>query len=231
LPPEDWLKCQMISWAFQAFHCLGLLQTVAVYFRKWGITYRQFYERILLYAEQNPDTVIGVAAARARQCFVNLRNGHDWSYIDQRFGDIIWPPEEAGFLMCIAELDSFYQEINDFVSVWPESRIGPYERSIVQNVVRYQSVVLWAPFQNKVTRFASCWNIHEIIESRYRHEQINERRGDYAYEITSSKTYDNFEEYAREIVWYGRKGGRFRHTDIRLVRGNNELGSISKPLN
>ena len=24
----------------------------------------------------------------------------------------------------------------------------------------------------------------------------------------------NLETYAREVVWYGRKGGRFRHTDI-----------------
>lgn len=116
LSPEDWLRTQLFSWAVQAFHCLPLTQLLAIYCHAAeGIPYRAFYEGLLRFARTNPQSVIGGAYLRALESYENLRAGRPWGYYDRRFGDIIWPPEEGGFLSCVTAGDDFYVELEPFL--------------------------------------------------------------------------------------------------------------------
>lgn len=215
LPPVDWLRTQQLAWAFQAFHCLGLLQSVALYCRhKFKMPYREFYERILKLGLDHPDSVLGLAVARATECFENLRAGKSWGFVDQRFGDIIWPPEEAGFLTCVVDRDKFYAAIGVWLDDWPE--LANWEERIrLYDVLRYQAAVVWGPNQPAEQYLQLDFNVHKYLEAAYLGETTMLDRKFCEHVIRSAKTYDDLETFAREVCWYGRKGGRFRHTDIK----------------
>lgn len=211
LPYSDWLKCQKISWMFQAYHCLGLTQSIALYLNsRHKVSFRLFYEQLLEFADTHPETVIGKAAARATECFTNLGIGKPWGFVDQRFGNIIWPPEEAGFLMSVIEKKQFYIELLELVLSW-------HDDEILRDVVAYQEAVVWAPFEGLDIEVLLSHNVHEYLEGAYYDKESELACAPVRYLIKSKKAYDDLETYAKEVVWYGRKGGRFRHIDITTV--------------
>lgn len=216
LPPDDWMKCQLLSWAFQAFHCLGALQAMAVFIRhQYSISYRSFYERIIDLGQQSPETVLGKAVARATECFENLRAGRDWSFVDRRFGNIIWPPEEAGFLTCVADRDKFYQDVTVAISGWPE--LADESPTLLFDLSVYQQEIAWAPGQEEEYEVRLLHNMHEVLGGYYARMPVAIRIEPVSYVIRPAKTYRDLETYAREVCWYGRKGGRFRHIDVTNV--------------
>ena len=211
LPYPDWLKCQRISWAFQAYHCLGLTQSIALYLNsKYKVSFRSFYEKLLDFAENNPKTIIGKTNIRATECFQNLGKGNPWGFVDQQFGDIIWPPEEAGFLMSVIDKKQFYVELFELINNW-------YPDEALKDVFAYQEAVVWTPFEGAEITIQLNHNVHEYLEAAYYEKEETMIATPIKYLIKSKKTYDDLETYAREVVWYGRKGGRFRHTDITIV--------------
>lgn len=208
LPAEDWLRCQQISWAFQAFHCLSLTQSIALFAnRKHKVKFREFYEKLLDFGKNNPDTIVGKCYERATTCFLNLQNGQPWGFIDTKFGNIIWPPEEAGFLTAIVEKDQFYKEILAWLKTWLDDEA-------IDDVVNYQANIIWAPFQNAEAVISTEHDIHDYLEAAYFNKEIPIEKAHTTYCIRSKKHYSDLETYAREVIWYGRKGGRFRHIDV-----------------
>lgn len=209
LPRSDWLRCMRLSWAIQAFHCLPLLQIVAVFCKAHeGISYRNFYERLLEWAEAHPGTLIGSVAAEATDLFVGITQGKGWGIVDSRFGEIIWPPEEGSFLKCVAEKDRFYDEFWEFLETLIDGEVKV-------DVFYYQILSLIDPFRTigkHTTVFQFKHDIRSYLEAAYLGEPAELKEQWITYEIEVSHNYErDLEKYAREAVWYGRKGGTLLH--------------------
>lgn len=207
LPPDDWLKCQLFAWVIQSMHCLGLTQKIALYcHHAKGISYRKFYEDLLEFAVDNPWTVIGRVYTRARAAFINLRNGYDWGWQDKKFGDIVWPVEEGAFLSCILEKEKFYDELMEDVTDQKDL-----------DVFRYQRYTLKTDSPVKLFNIRASFNVHEYLEGLYLDNGMELIEGVVEYKIFPDKVYDDFQSFAREVCWFGRKGGTFFHKNIQRV--------------
>jgi hypothetical protein len=216
LPRADWLRCQFFSWAVQTFHCLSLTQVIALFlYERCGISYRSFYEGLLRFAERHPATVVGRARAGAVECFRHLLEGRPWGVIDPRFGPITWPPEEAAFLQVITDRGRFYAELLPWVLDMAEGADAP--RAVIEDVFRYQAAVVCSPGEGDRVVDVSH-NVHEVLEAAYLGggREVAGRRERYTVKVP--KTYTDLGSFAREVVWYGRKGGRFRYLDVEVSR-------------
>ena len=202
LPKKDWLRCNRFAWAIQCFHCLSLTQCIAVYLNKRGINYRTFYEKLLDFADNNPDTIIGQITTEITKLYEGILEGKGWGIVDQRFGDIIWPPEEGAFLKIIVEKEKFYKEIKSFIDV-PE------------DLIEYQKNILVDPYQTGDIDLNLSCNLHEYLQKIYSNQDFELEYKPTCYKIKNPKDYNgDLPSYAKEIIWYQRKAGKFKYTDI-----------------
>jgi len=191
LPQADWLKCNRISWAFQSFHCLPLTQFIAIFLnRERGISYRKFYEGLIAFADNNPESVIGQVASKTKKLFEGILEGKDWGIVDQQFGDIIWPPEEWTYLKGIVEKERFYEEIHEYLPDLPD------------DVIIYQKNIIRSPYEenNELELEYDLYSYFEF-DTPLKKERV-------VYNFVKEK-YADLETFARDVVWFGRKGGTF----------------------
>jgi radical SAM superfamily enzyme YgiQ (UPF0313 family) len=201
LPPDDWMKAQMFSWAVQTFHCMGLSSALAIVAKELGIGYRRFYEGVLSIKGR----LIGAEILAAQEAYRNLREGRHWEQVLPEFGPISWSPEEASFLRLSRNAHAVIVEILRHME---STVVG---REILKDAARYQQKVVRAPGQPHF-----CWGNHEYDIHGY---VTAVRLGDIRdgvivktpvrYKVSMDPQYSkvDLEAFAREVVWYGRKGG------------------------
>lgn len=220
LPESDWLRCQLFSWAVQTLHCLGLTQYVARFAKDYcHVPYREFYEDLIQWAEDNPSTVLGVVYSWACDFYRGMQKGELSDPVDLRFGNVSWPPEEFAFLKIVTEWKRFYRElrtwlVTDLIPQWDEDTTA-----IIDGVVCYQRAVLKIPAavtnltrtQHREIICPQEWDIRKWFADGLM-EKTNT-----PFRVRHERVYDNLEEYAREIVWYNRKGGNMLETNVTVV--------------
>lgn len=203
LSGKDWIKTQVFSWAIQHLHCLGLTQVLAVVLnQRYQFPYRTFYESLIGWGQSNPDSILGQELIRVVASFESLRKGRPWGYYDRRFGDIIWPLEEAAFLNTVTQKAQFYREIKLWLS-----EVMAIDQTILDDLLLYQSNIVMCPDGNQTMQ--TRHNIKEVAEAAYLGHDVEVQPVSQTY-LFESKKYEDIEQYAKEVVWYGRKGGRFQ---------------------
>ncbi len=212
LSREDWIKCNILHVFVRAFHNLGLLQCIAIYlYYEKNVRYMDFYCNLIDYAKKNPDSICGKIYIWLDKKYREiLNNSGSLTCYDPVFGELTWPLEEGSFLKVIKDYNVFYNEIRDFVKDYIEST------DLFEDLFNYQSAVVKNPYSKKAVLdlrydfykyFADVYNGHvgSLVKKQNR------------IVIDSSEISDNLVEYARETVWFGRKGGQNIITKIMYI--------------
>lgn len=198
MPKSDWMRAQMFAWAVQALHCLGLTRLIAQGLRRLeDVPYRTFYERIL--HDSNPDGVLGKAIRFAADEYAKLRDGKPWGSFSVWHGDITWPPEEVGFLQLVDNKEKLYSELWEIVR-----EFSTMDLDILNELFEYQEALVAEPhFRDHVTLIlAHDWPAFfngQVLCEEKTEVRISQR----------VVCHGDKEQFAREVVWYGRKGGTF----------------------
>jgi hypothetical protein len=201
LTKNDWLNCQMFAWAVQAFHCLNLTRDIAVYLRHaHDMSYRDFYQSLLDFAESEDDTILGTAFMEARGFYRDVLCGQAPELLDRRFGNVLWPPEELAFLWCATEAERFYLEL----ARWPLLN----RTALGAELLAYQRRTLRAPVP--AGPLYAKVDLHSYLTSVYRNEPTGGMNVGWFRLDTTPELWPDLETWAREVCWWGRKGGNFR---------------------
>lgn len=210
----DWQRTYLFYWAVQAFHCLGLLQSIAIIFRKkFGIQYSDFYEKLIGHFTDDENTLLGKQIALTRGIVVRAMTGGRLDLTLPRFGEISWPLEEASFLNLIVGKERFYKELRPFLKALALQSGQPIEEDFLDDLILYQSSIIKDPYVSEIP-----------VTLRYDLHGFFSHLGDSAtplprfpnkLRIKADQSFNgDLKSYATEIVWYGRKGGRYHHTDV-----------------
>lgn len=186
---ENWKMAYEFGWVIQAFHCLPVLQHIVNSIRELEyLSYYAFYCSFLEYFSNSPNTIIGKEIIRTRELLIKVLEGKPWDTTISECGDITWPPEEATFIRLMQEdLDSLYDEISDFIYELKNRGCIKSPNVILNSFIDRQRFMVSNP--NQMTRVIRCAHDKSIIQFN------KEYKGD-------------VEAWARECVWYGRKGGK-----------------------
>ncbi len=192
MPVEDMLKANLFSMTVQTCHHMGLAKYAAMFLhRTQGVDYAGFYRRLTDFLERtNNDFSImkNIYAAY-------LRGGGELSFVDRRFGAITWFPEEAFFLRCVENSESFYSSLKDFVS----SFIA--DENLSEQLIRFQTMFCVKP--GAVRRQESF--DYDFYSFFFKNKEIPENK-----KTTVSLTplyYSDWQECAMKTVWFGRRRG------------------------
>ncbi len=199
---EDWRRALRMSVCVQSFHCFGLLRFIAIYLRKAeGISYKDFYLSLFERIENKSRFIKSKLDYVCKSIDSFLSEKGNLSFTDKLFGDIYWSFEEAFFLCLAVEAEEFYNEINVFLSTLVNT-----EEEIIKDLFNYQKSVITLPMQSeKTVTFSYDW--HEFFGRVFDSSSVCPKSG--KCELTlSGNNLQSWEEYAREIVWYGKRDDR-----------------------
>jgi len=218
----DWKKTYQFSWAIQCFHFLGMLQPISIFMNKmFNMSYEIFYKEFIEYGNQHKETCLYKEIKILNRILNDVLKGKSFDQYLPEFLDINWPPEEATFLRLSSDINLFYNQVNDFMEklIIKYNIIIPHK--MYENLITYQKATLVKCDYKENSRIELDYNIHEYIMNCKIGENVNLKKNKFLYEIDMrSSNYTNISKFAREIVWYGRKGGKFLYKIVSV--GENE---------
>lgn len=209
---EMWVKTEMLSFCVQCFHCFGLLRLFAMYlFRDRGIRYEAFYEQLAGWLETNPDTAGGRVYAEIRAEIEKAsRGGGKWFYLNSLFGNITWPFEEGMFLELAYSSAVFYAEIKRFLSQYIT------DEELFEELCHYQKDMLKLPGKTQAENNYE-YDFAGYFAGVYTGKKRKLEKKKNTIKIKDAGIPTQWDRYAIEVVWYGRRGGNNLYTDFEQI--------------
>lgn len=200
-----WADTVILGLFVQCFHFMGLLKYTAGLCRSvYGVKCRTFYEDLIRFARENPETLIGGLYAMLREKLASGEDKISRVYVDRRFGDLEFPLEEGMCLECVSEADRFYAELLPFLRKY-------CEEPFAEELLKYQKFLVRALGDTKKT-------------VSFSYDFANVKNTPPEKKVITLKAVNSYaglsaEEYATQIVWYGRKSGRVCYAPGELEQG------------
>ncbi len=194
---EDWVDSYFFATVVQAFHCLGIIRETAMYMRnEKGISYKNFYSRLIDFAFSDPDSYIGQVFSASKEHLRRVADARDTLGIyDSRFGSISYEPDENLFLSSVYETYKLYCCIFDFLKEF----IG---FDTAEALTDCQRASLYIPHKSPEqisVPFSIAKYFTDILPENIDKNTKVTIRFSPAYDI------NDFSQYARISVWYGRR--------------------------
>jgi hypothetical protein len=218
LPLGDWRRVQRFAWAVQCFHLLGLLQTVALALgHAFGVGYRDFYESLIARGLAGPDSLLGRELAHLDAVLDNVLAGKGFDQYLDGFGDLTWPPEEASFLRLAEGRNAFFEEAHAWARDLLESRGVAAEDGLLEDLFAYQRAVIkhYAPAADYEISLTWPWPDYVAACRLGKPGPLVRQAARYRVRVAPLLAGDR-ERFAREVVWFGRKGGCYLYDVERL---------------
>ena len=195
---EEWVKANMFSVCLQSFHHLGLLRCFAIYSRyELGISYYDFYNRLLDYIYSDSSKYIFGLFNMIKKKTEDTENS-DWCYQKDVFSKVGWYFEEGAFLDMAYNSDIFWQEIKGFVD-----SLG-IDENIRNALFDYQKSIIRYPDQETVV-VESDYDFYNYFEDIYEGKYSSLRKQKNKLTIELEKRVYSWADYAREIIWFGKR--------------------------
>lgn len=205
---EDWIKANEFSTCVQSFHHFGIMQCFAMYLRhEKNIKYIDFYKSLYRYISEKSTFLNGVfkEASEILNGFVSGTGGLTWQ--NDVFGKITYPIEEAVFLQALYNDDIFYNEMREFLSDFN------IDRDISEELMTYQRSVVLRPGKNNF-EVDFNYNFKDYFNAILGNTYIPLENKKVRYKFSTPFYTDNYPDYAKEIIWYGRRNGRMMYSNF-----------------
>lgn len=200
---EMWIKSNIFAVFVRAFHNLGLFQCIAIYlYYERKIKYSDFYESLIEYAVKNPETICGKIYSWLEEKYREvLSDAGSLTCTVDGYGELTWPLDEGAFLKAMKSRDEFYSEMNSFLEGYFT------DKKLFEELLSYQKNIVKNPF-SKGAVLELDYDFYSYFSNVYQNNYKPLEKRKHRLKIDSSLTPSDLPEYAKKIVWYGRKGGQ-----------------------
>jgi len=217
MPPEDWVKCKLFSIAVQSLQCLGLLRCFSIYLHnEKHIEYSDFYRNLVQWYLCHPGTLGFDVFSKINELLQKMPFGINLQYYyNKQYGDVRWYLDEGAFFRFISDIDRFYEEITDFLNTFN------MPQDILEQLIVYQKSIICIP-DNKGFVLSQNYDFYNYILHSMNNDYSPLQKIDNTVTVSPTVKFTNLTEYAREVVWYGRRLGKTVYTNnpecVRIVR-------------
>jgi len=209
MPLSEWKRSTMLAWMAQSLHGLKLGFFTALYlFQKFGIKYTEFFE-YLIAAGANPKhfPIFAKEISFYGEYLENILRGKPQCVFIDEYGKISWQIEEATFLRISENLSGFYDELKTLIINFLKSKKMKFTKSEIEEVILYQFVRMASPDKNRLKDQVFFYNIPEYFDQLLCDIPVDIILKSQTL-IIEAKKYNNKEEFAKQVIWYGRRDCR-----------------------
>ena len=195
---EQWVDSNLFSICIQTFHALGILRFFALYLYNEGIAgYYEFYGALKDFLVFGGGRVSAMFRLFGEK-YKNSLDG-DWNCHNERFGNVTWTFEEGAFLEISADMDGCFGEFSEFL------RGFGIEDELFEELLRYQKFRI-NTFEPAKREASFAYDFESYFNAVIDGEEASLEKTPITLKNVSER-YDSFPEYAKHVVWFGRRRG------------------------
>lgn len=221
MPKKEWVRARVFSWFIALFYFDRLLQIPFILLDRLARTgIREIAEHCISYGEALP--TMGSLLSFMHENARNIQAGNPEYVPAPDFLDIWWPLDEYLLIRLMREgsIDRLYAEASELLS--PFAYRLP--KGLLDDALRLNRTLIKEPFVYSDIGIELCYSIPEIYSSFQKGTSIHPVKRKFRYMIDrTSQSWNDWESWMREMVWYGGKKGAYFYpcrTD-----GAKEIGS------
>ena len=213
---EEWRKARVVSWLtallyFDKLAQIPLMMTNHIA----GIKFKEILEKFASLDDQRYPILSEINQFFFQEALNIQKGGPEYSFSEEWL-EIYWPADEFIFIKLTKEnkLDQFYREIERVLIGLIGDQWSSREETLIQEAVRLNSSLLSQPFIASDTFFDSDVDIYYWWKSALVGSVLTDLPTlETPIEIHRSRQYfSDFEEWCREIVWWGNKKGAYLYS-------------------
>lgn len=206
---EMWIRSTMFCWIAKTLHGSGFLRAFAMYLHyEMGIGYDTFYDKVLDFLEENKDSSVSELYYEIKNKTENISLGKkNKALVFEPSGDINWTESEYMSLRILEKFDLFFEEIEPFLKQFniPED--------VYNDLLSYQKAIIRRPC-DKQHEISLGYDLHNYFENVYVNDYHPLQKREHRLKLVDSTVYDNWQDFSRFVVWYGKMGWSSYKDDI-----------------
>jgi len=220
----DWRRCRAFAWMVGLLHFDKILQIPLVLMHEAGdLAYGDMFARFM-----EVDAAEYPLLGEIRDFFIAeaagiQEGGFEYTYSPEWLG-IFWPADEYVFIKMTAEktLEAFYAEAGALLrSMAGDKGAGAEVLAALDDALRLNLRLLHQPFVFDDTDVELTYNVLDFYRGILEGSAVPLERQPTRLRIDrSSRAYDDFQVWCREIVWWGNKKGAYLYGN---TAANKEL--------
>ena len=207
---EMWVRATTFYYMAKALHGNGLLRAFAIYLHnEKGVPYEKFYDGVIDYLEANPELFISKIYADIKDKSNELSMGiTNKKLLFEPSGEIVWDDHEYVVLNVLSELDKFYDEMLGYL------RSYDIPEDIFEDLLNYQKNIMRKP-NDKTRTVTLSYDVHNYLKDSYVNNIHPLEKKQHTLTMTDSNVMDNWQDFGKFVVWYGRMGWSSYKDDIK----------------
>ncbi len=206
---EMWVRSTNFYWTTKMLHGNGFVRAFAIYlYQEMGIPYEKFYDDAITYFENNPELFVSKLYDEVNKKSEDFSLGiTNRKLVFKPCGDILWDDHEYMVLNVLSQIDLFYEEMLPFLK-----KYGIRE-DVFDDLLAYQKAIMRRP-GDEIQEVSLKYDVHNYLKDVYvnNFHPLEERPNTLV--MKDSKVYDNWQDFGKFVVWYGRMGWSSYKDDI-----------------
>jgi hypothetical protein len=145
----------------------------------------------------------------------SIQQGGSEYVFSKEYLNIYWPADEFIFVKLTAEgrIDAFYDEAGKLLQQVVAARSAGLPIEIIDEAVRLNHALVHQPFAKSDLEVRLAYDLLDYWRKVRNGEEAVLRRGPLVVQVDRvSKSYDDFQKWCREIVWWGNKKGAYLYS-------------------
>ncbi|KAF0135249.1 MAG: putative Magnesium-protoporphyrin IX monomethyl ester oxidative cyclase [Candidatus Saganbacteria bacterium] len=211
MPAKEWVKARVFCWVTSLLHFNKLMQLVFVIMNQVAeVSYRELIEIFMKNTSERK------RIAEINETFIKkakeIQQGSNEYIASEEWLNIWWPVDEYVFIKLCYEngLQQFYDEASDAIEEYIKNKRIELPDGLLGDSIRLNNALIKLPFTNEKEEITLDYNIYDIYRKTLNGEKIHLEKRKCQYQIDRDKNKrKTWEEWCREVVWYGTKKGAY----------------------
>ena len=203
LSRQEWVRASVFYYLAKALHGYGLLRLFAIYlYYEKGVAYEDFYDNLLTFFEEKGGSVTNRVYNEVYSHIEGVSRGvPDHGLIFEPYGNTTWSDYEWSLLSFLYEKEAFYSETEEYL------RSFGIDEDVFEQLLQYQKSVVRSPYDSDIT-IKTDYNFAEYFDNIYADKKDTLRKGSFTTRLYDAEYRDNWPDFGKYVVWYGRMGFR-----------------------
>ena len=216
MPHADWRRTRAVCWMTALLHFDKLFQIPMILTHEVaGLSYRQMIDAFMTADPVRFPTIAEIRDYFIEQAQVIQDGGTEFDYSADWLG-IHWPQDEYIYIKLTAEglFPSFYDEACTVLTELVAAEGGGMPADLIADAVRLNGALLKQPGRLDDLEVDIGYNVMDYYIGVRTGERVPLHNAPTTVRIDrSSKPYDDFQTWCREVVWWGNKKGAYLYTN------------------
>lgn len=214
-PLADWRRTRIFCWMTALLHFDKLFQIPLILAHGIsGIPYREMIEAFMAADPKRFPMIAEINAFFESEARSIQKGGSEYVF-SKEYLNIFWPADEFIFVKLTAEgkFDAFYAEAGKLLSETVSARHSGLPMDVIEEAIKLNHALVHQPFAKTNVKVRLRYDLLDYWNKVRGGEQALLREAPMMVEIDrTSKPYDDFQKWCREIVWWGNKKGAYLYS-------------------